>query len=452
MAGLGQESIVPIEEIQGKDRTLFGQDEFWWRRCVVTLIAIAWGGMLFLCTVENHSRVGRVGFTISAIILLAFGVWKKWFPVGHLRPFILPLSAVYITSLIACFCSLSPAYSFYTFFQHHLWYGIIFLAVGCWARTPRRQRSFLWGLVVAGILSSLAGIILFYFAEGLAEKGLIGKVSDYIHFTPVPGGGVKLRAQGLMQSVTRSALIYIFVLPAAFTLLVHSFRKKRFFSLTLCSLCMMLGGWYLLLTGARGAWVATGFSLSLTCLVIGLSGRVLTVGVLLVGTVCLVSSSPRDRILTFVYNINSPDVLLSKRITLWKQAEEPLLNHLWTGVGYGGNIFLTDEVHEMYPLQTGKTRQPDLHSLYFQTIAEVGILGLLSYGWLVLTLLYYGWRRNFKDGSLVFTPGLIFGLPVLMSILLVGTVYYLNEGLIAQITAACLGLIPAASQRPKDKF
>lgn len=417
----------------------------WWKRLLLPLIAVGWGGMALFCTMENHSRVGRVGFTVGALVLIIVSIWQRWISTQHLKKYLPPLIAIYVSLILSCLFSLSYNYSFDTFFKQHFWFGFIFLAVGCWAVTEKRQKAFLWGITIAGLYASIAGIILFYFASPLEHWGLIEKVSDYVYISRDEAGNQYFRARGLMLSYTRSALILVFALPATLILLIRSHEKNKSIQQLLLIGALCIGGWYLILTGARGAWVATMIATLSCTFFLRINWRAVLVGIMVCGAVFLASTTPRERLLTFINDLSNPEQLLSGRPSLWKLAQAPITDHRWTGVGYGGNIFLTDEVLEQYPLYSAGTKQPDLHSLYLQTLAEVGIFGFAAYFCFTAALFLLAGRQIWLHRKKHPPSGGIFALSVFLGMLTIGIVYNINEGMIAQLLAATLGLLPASA-------
>ncbi len=399
--------------------------------------------MMVLCTFENGSKVGRVIFTATALILGAISYAKGWLNRQAIKPLLPPLIAVFIGILIACTFSIDPGYSFKMFFEQHLWFGLLLLLVAGWADTPGRQRTLLRGYLLAAAVSAIAGVFLYYFAHDLDDMHWIKNWDDYVYRARDESGNYYFRAQGLLESYTRSAMVFVMAVPAAFAICLDAMRKRRFWEVALCVVVLLFSLWYLLLTKSRGPWLAVGTSTFLTF--IFLRGRLLylfaAMGVAL--ALLVVMPKERQRALTLIQHISNPDLLFSGRFELWKQGQQPISENLWTGIGHGGNIFLTDAGIERYELYSANDRQPDLHQIYMQTLAEVGIIGFAAYAWLVITLLVLGFRslkRHWNDPEL---PGGPVALASLISMLIFGLVFYYNEEHVAQLLYTMVGLLAA---------
>ena len=411
-------------------------------RLLSVVAGLAFAAMILLCTMEDHSRVGRVIATAVALLATGFGASRGWFSVRHLRPVLAPLAAVYTALILSCLFSISPAFSFDNFLEQHLWYGLIFLGVAAWASTPERQQFFLRGILAATLYSAATGIFFYYMAPRLAEAGLVDKVSDFYYTATNEQGEVYYRARGLFQSYTDSAIFMALALPAAVALVFQAARENRRAEMVVALSTAVLAAYYLLLTKSRGAWLGAFAGLLLICLLMRVTWWVYAAGAMVIALILACSPAERSRALTLIQDLTDPDLFLSGRLVLWEQAREPIEEHLWTGLGYGGNIFLTDEAAEKgYALASRDTVQPDLHHLYLQTLAEVGIIGLLAYLWFVGTLVFFGWRRIRAERGQPSFLGVYTTASALSALLVMGFVYFMNEDLVAHAMWAMAGLM-----------
>lgn len=407
----------------------------------MTIVALCLPLMLVLNTFENNSRVGRIIFSAIPLLLLGWEWWQGRLSLKALGPLRWGVAAVLGSSLLSCFFSIAPDYSLKEFSDSHLWFGLLFLAVGLWATTRLRQMIFLRGLMAAAGVSALLGVVMYYFAFKLAAMGLLAKPEDFVYVAHDATGNTYFRARGMLESYTRSSMVLVLGFPATVALLVFAFRERRYSEALLAALIVALTIWYMLLTKSRGGWVAAGLAGFLTFLLV--RGRwwlaLVPAGGLLAGLAAM--PAVRARASTFIQDLNNPDLLLSGRLDLWSQGVEPIQNHFITGVGYGADIFLTDEGIDRYELFSAGVRQPDLHSIYLQTLAEVGIVGLTAYAVLILMLIVMGvmvLRRDWHNQEL---PGVAVALASLAAILLSGVIYYYNEANVAHTVWTTMGLI-----------
>lgn len=410
------------------------------------LIGLSFGLMLILATMENHSRVGRILAAGAAMLLTAAGVAKGWIDWRHFKRYLAPVAAVLAALLLSCLFSISPAFSFDTFFRAHFWHLLLFTTVGIWTSQPERQCFFLRGLMAAGLFSALFGILLFFCAESFERAGLVEKASDFIYKAVDEEGQAYIRAKGLLLSYTRSAMFFILVLPASLVLGVQARRQGRRTEFIIAMATAILAVYYVLLTKSRGAWIGLALAALLVCFFLRVRWWVWGIGVLLIGFFIAVLPSERARARTLIDHITEPNLLLSGRLDLWEQARQPLLENFWTGVGYGGDIFLTEEAGEKgYGLVSADTRQPDLHQLYLQTFAEVGVIGCAAYAWLIGLLVCDGTRLMLRWPRRRVHIGGMAALSSLLAMLFMGLVYYMNEDLIALALWTTSGLIAGSS-------
>lgn len=407
---------------------------------------IALGLAVFVLTLPWASgvRVTRVVSLGVALLMAGFLIGRGRISVRHLLPWLPAVGAVLGAILISSVYSMDPAFSFKTLTRQHLWYFLTFLLVGAWATTPWRQFFLLRMLVISAGISAGAGIVLYIFAESWEADGLILRAHRYVYTAMDTEGNVYYRAQGTLMSYTRSAMLFMVTIPATMYLLARAVRRRAAAEVALAAAVALLSIVYLFLTKSRGAWVGAGLGGALALL---LAGARMKHAAIIIGAVLLlgIMAPPvRDRAATFVSHLSDPGLLLSGRLDLWSQGIRPIRENPWVGVGYGADIFLQEKVMEDYELFTDR-RQPDLHQLYLQTVAEVGILGSLAYGWFVFLLAIRGLRSLRAAGIPPDDePGLAVALPVFAAFMVVGTIYYFNEEEVAHTLFTTLGLVAAA--------
>lgn len=412
----------------------------------MSIIAACLAPMFILCTFEHNSRVGRVAFTAIA---LAMGVWslaKGWLTLRGLKPLLVALGAVAAALLLASATSIEPRYSFVTFFHQHLWFGLLMILSAAWATTPARQMAFLWGLAIAGVLSAVLGILMYHYAETLEHAGLIEQAKDFVYRSQDEAGQPYLRARGMLESYTRSAMVFVVALPAMLALVLAALRERRRGEAAVVVLGIAVSILYLMLTKSRGAWIACAISSGCTLVLLRARWWMGAAAAAAMVLALVLVPGVRSRAMTMIHDLRDPNLLFSGRIDLWRQGMRPISEHPWTGIGYGGDIFTTETGIARYELVTDR-RQPDLHSMYLQTLAESGIVGVVAYGGLLVVLIAYGatsLRDRRATGQM---PGAAVGASVLVAILISGAIYYNNEGPVAQLLWPTLGLMATGAAK-----
>lgn len=409
-------------------------------------VILAMGLAVFILTLPWASgvRIARVTSLSVAFLMAGILIIKSDLPLRHLLPWLPPIGAVLGAIVLSCAFSMDRAFSFKTLTRQHLWYFLTFLLAGAWAVTATRQLLLLRMLVLSAGISATAGILLYFFAESWEADGLIRRAHRYIYTAMDNEGNVYYRAQGTLMSYTRSAMFFMITVPATTYLLGRAARRRAFAELALSALVLLLSVVYLLLTKSRGAWVGAGLGGALALILAGARAGHAAAAIGLALMLGLLAPPVRDRAVTFVSHLSQPELLLSGRLDLWSQGIRPIRENLWTGVGYGADIFLQEKVMEDYELFTDR-RQPDLHQLYLQTLAEVGVVGSLAYGWFALFLAIRAVRGMRRSGIPPDSqPGLAVALPVFAAFMLLGIIYYFNEEEVAHTLFLTLGLVVAA--------
>ena len=410
------------------------------------LIALAIGVMLTLCTFENHSRIGRAiatGFTIAAISLC---IYLKRINAERLRGFGEAILLIFAAIIISCQDSIEKLYSFKSFlYYQHLWFGILFLCIAAWATTRARQYHVLIGFSIAGITSAILGLVVLFYGRRLVNAGIVEQLTDFVYKAQDSSGAPYYRAKGMLESYTKSASVFIMALPAMLALLMHEARRRKLATSAIIIVAMMVSTWFLLMTKSRGAWIGAGVACTGTLLLLRGRWWIPVVAIALVASAGIASPSVRQRASSFVSDATRPDLLLSGRFSLWQQGLETIRENPFTGIGYGGNIFLSDAGLEQYELRSAGFRQPDLHQVYLQALAETGIIGFTAYVLFLVVLVRCGWgaiRAQWKQGI---PPGLAVAFPALIGMLIFGFVSNFNARHVAHMLATMIALIPASA-------
>jgi hypothetical protein len=421
----------------------------WFSRHAVPTAALALGLLLTLNTSVDFTRLGRIVCTALVLVIGLGGLAMGWLRIA--RPALVhwALLAVYTTILIACIFSIDREYSFKAFTRQHLWFLALVPAVAALAGYRIVRHAALGGLTAACLVSASAGLWLYGNAEALEAAGRIRNAGTYVWQAQDDQGRPYKRARGLLKSYTRSAFIYIIALPAVLVLAMEAARHRCWWLVGLAVLAALISLLYMLATKSRGAWLGTGIALLVTYLMRGGRWWHPVVAIMAVIVVVLALPQERARAATMVRHLTNPDLLLSRRIELWSQGLTPIRENLFTGVGYGGNIMLTDAAAARgYNLVTDRT-QPDLHQFYLQTLLEHGIPGLVAYLFLIGVLLTVGFQ-SIRHRPREETAAACAAFGALCGLLFAGLAYYFNEQYLAHLFWPVMGLLIAGDRSRAD--
>jgi O-antigen ligase len=386
---------------------------------------------------ENNSALARRVGVGLALLGTVVALMRGWIDRSRVAWLLWPAGVMVAGWVVAVVASLDPAYSWKVFHRQHLVFLGLLVAAAAWARGAARQLFLVRAMALSLAVASALGIVFFHFAPALQSRGVIAAASDFVYTTVDGSGLASHRARGMLESYTRSSMATLFGLQAALVVVVLAARGGRRVELVAGLVAALLCAWFLLLTKARASWLGMG----VLVLALGLLLRVrwwwIALTALLPMALVVATPRTRERALTLIEHASDPDLLLSNRLTLWRQGIDPIAAHPWTGLGLGGDIFLRPAVLPYFELYTDR-RQPDLHNLYFQTLAEVGIVGLVGYAvfWctVVMAIVVSVRRRGAPEES----PALLYAAPLVATFALLGVVYYFNEeqvGCLAWMTA-----------------
>jgi hypothetical protein len=400
--------------------------------------------MLAHAPFRNGTRVGIV--SSAAVALLSIGaLWwhRRLSPPSGFPLLLAAVAGVLFTLAISCVWSIAPDYSWDSFTKEHLWFLLLTAAVALWGTTVGRQRWILCGLALAGILSAIPGISLYYAAPSLQRSGWIESAGDYLWEAQDASGVPYRRAKGMLESYTRSAIVFVFAIPAMIALLPAAYASRHRWILTaLLVIGLGLSLFYMLLTKSRGPLLACAIATGVLLLLMRIRWWILAAPIAALALLLAALPAERARLATLYQHLHQPNLLLSGRLELWSEGltiirENPLL-----GVGYGGNILLQPAALDRgYGLHSDRA-QPDLHQVYLQTLAEVGIIGFLAYLLLVVVLLSLAvrilWSTPVREA-----PGTAVAFSVAVGMLAFGFVYAFNERHIALMLWTTAGLLAA---------
>jgi O-antigen ligase len=297
--------------------------------------------------------------------------------------------------------------------------------------------------LAAGLLSSLPGILFYHRGPQLEEAGLIRRAADYIYTSYDEQGNAYQRARGMLRSYTRSGLIAATSLPFIGVLAFLALKRRRWMWAAFHVLVGIICLYMLLLTKSRGAWLVGGAAVILAYLF--LRGRwwhvALALAIGFLGLLAL--PTERARAMTLLQHARTPDLLLSGRLTLWQHGVDPIKSSPWVGIGYGQNIFQTQAAKDRGFILESDKIQPDLHQLYLQTLAEVGVLGLLVYTGFIAVLLLAGLTAIRRRADAEDAPATAAAFAAVICLLIVGIVYTYNEERVGHFIWAAAGLLVA---------
>jgi putative inorganic carbon (hco3(-)) transporter len=245
----------------------------------------------------------------------------------------------------------------------------LFYSLVNWATSLRRIKQFVAGLVLAGAaLAFLApfsvtwyiGNKLPFIPEGIYERFIV-LVSDSIH--PNVMGG-----------------LLAILIPISLGLLVFHWRGLGRFELVTVSLVLMVTAFVLFLTKSRGAWMGVFAAVLLIVLLLYMKSwkKLFTITLISIVGLYFVASP------SFIDSFLRSDVIggVDGRVEIFSRSILMIKDFPFTGIGMGAFANIVDTFYPFFLFSPGQIVHA--HNLFLQVALDLGILGLIA--WLAVFL------------------------------------------------------------------
>jgi len=212
----------------------------------------------------------------------------------------------------------------------------------------------------------------------------------------------------------------------------------------------------LVLSGSRGGIIGFVFELGILALLARSrrtawkSTRVIAVGVVALVALAMVAWVGANTAIAKFSALKSPEVTLSRRISMSRGAAHIFLDHPIIGCGIGTMV----DVFPRYETAYDGKLVDHVHNDYLETLAETGILGGLC-GAIFLWLLYREARRNFETEQGHFSRALHAGAIAAVSGMLLHSLVDFNLQIPANamlfLLQSCLAISPPVNSNSQAK-
>ncbi len=284
----------------------------------------------------------------------------------------LPFLVLFLFLLGATVSSVVPARSLKNFV---LWCfgGLVFVLAFVMA-SRGADESVVWPFLAGTALSSLVGIYQHFSGWQPPRSWLDEKFEEEI-----------VRVVGTFQNPNYFAEMLGLALPLTLALLI---RQKNLRDRAVLLVFAFVQGVALVFTWSRGSWL--GFIASFGIMAIMFDKRLLILG--LAVAVAGAALAPPVLVQRLLSSFTVNDSSNSYRVSIWRGSIAILRKYLFRGVGLGAEAF-----SEMYPehmiIQTPALHS---HSVYFQMLIELGLLGFLALLWFLGANVWYSLWTAFR--------------------------------------------------------
>ncbi len=330
-----------------------------------------WGGLLFFSVLlffRPQDHLPTLGYLHLSEVAALIGLGALSFNrLGRGQGFMKTtpeVMGIFALGLVIAFTtpfSIWPGGAFSMFFDIYLKVALIFALFINTVTSPRRIDRICWVIMIASAVLGLMAI------------------NDYLHGANlVEGSRVRGAVGGIFANPNDLALNMVAFLPLA---LVVALRRGPALGRLVAVVIALLMLTTIVLTKSRSGFVGLGAMLA-TFVAMSLSSRSLKPGLVLVGLAGMLALTPllpasfRDRMTSIVEPDQDETGSREARKRLMEDAVRTFLERPLTGVGAGQfQNYVTPERAEKWRVT---------HNVILQVAADLGIFGLLLFGWLVI--------------------------------------------------------------------
>ncbi len=320
---------------------IFAVPHVYWKNTYGLLLAVALGGLCLMSAKRFGYATDLTHIPLPFFLFffaLVVGVLVSYDPGDSLR-----VLSFFVTSFVLCF------------------------TVNAVVTHRDRLRAFLRVVYFALLCIGFTGIV-----QRVLGVKANASLTDLTLNANMPG-----RVFGTLGNPNNFAEFLTVFLPFGFAFALCT-RNRRLRLLALAGLAIPLAA--IVLTYSRSGWIA----LAAATVVYLLLANYRHLATLLIGGVCALPLLPATVLARILTIGNLQDSSSSYRLDIWTGVLRMLKNHWFTGVGLGPGGF--SKVYPPYAVGTSAVAAHS-HNQFLEMMAECGILGLLTYLWLIFDLI-----------------------------------------------------------------
>lgn len=334
---------------------------------------------------------------VSAALLFCAAVWGAKVIYGGQRkwlrtPLDLPIWSFVIISGISVWVSPNRFVSFYNYAYLMTHYLIAFYLIIHHVRSYEQIKRLLMALFLSAALTSFYGF--YQYIHGV-------DISQYRWVDGEQFPGLRVRVFSTMENpnIYAGYLVTVIALAGGMMLTVAKRKAKLWYAGLLCVLSTCLA-----LTYARGGWVS--FMAVLVALALFRNKRLLWLLVIAPLIAVWVNPMLLERLASIVNPVDSSSAL---RLALWESSVAMLREHPLIGIGWGA-YWMVYPSYDFF-INNSETTIYHAHNMFLHIGAELGLLGLGAFIWLLAAILQIT-LSLYRKCSSYHTCGITLGLLV----------------------------------------
>lgn len=279
-------------------------------------------------------------------------------------PIIAPLLAFALVQIISTATSVSPFLSAQNLIVSLVSMALYFVIINT-IKTKEELDKAIKIFIVTAFFMSCYGILQ-YFTLGTTSKAWVD-----VELNP----DLRTRVIGTFGNPNVFAEYLEHILPASIALI---FVYKKWMNKAIAALLAMVMFVCLLLTSSRGAWLGFAAAMSLFTIL----KLFKYIPLFLTGGILSIPLAPKVIIQRISTIGNIKDSSNEYRTYIWEGTIKMIRDFWVTGVGYGYWAFK----NTFYEYSIKGTKTWHSHNMYLEIMAEMGIFGLLTFAWFVISL------------------------------------------------------------------
>ncbi len=359
-------------------------------------------GTLFLLPLDPY--IFYITLVPAALLWLGH-LWK----VGELtckRPPLWQIPAVFLVcAFLSAFVSRDTTFSLMNWGFQPFMYAVIYLLIQSALTTTREKEKALYAFLAGAVCVAAYGFFQYANAAEMAADAAAQSWIDPERF-PL----LKRRMYSTLENpnLLGAYLVMIISLLSAFLLTEKGRARKISFAVILLVLLLCLA-----LTYSRGAW------LSLAAIVLGLTLFYdKRFGFLFLLIPIVLAFYHGQMVERFLSLFSGEDTSVGLRFALWESTEAMIEEHPLLGIGWG-TYFLAYPEYNFF-IQDEHVLIFHAHNMYLNMLAEVGILGGLSFLLALFAQGYISWKI-YRQGRNPFATAMgLGGLLMVMAMAMIG--------------------------------
>jgi putative inorganic carbon (hco3(-)) transporter len=318
---------------------------------------------------------------ITAVFMSAYYTWKYDMHIWRYMPLFWPAAAFSVTAFLSLAGSPKAVYGVAFYFFTVVQYFLIYNMIVTFIRGERERRILLYCFLAGAVCVAVYGLYQYTAMQGLHD-------ADWVDTDAFPLLQRRMYSTLYNPNLLSAYLLMVMGITASLTLWTrHNVHRIIYGAL------FVLFTFCLILTYSRGGWVSV-FAL---VFFFGLvwDKRIWLLFLIVPLVLAFYHGGVVNRLLSIFSNCE--DTSVTMRLDMWESTFYMICDHPILGVGWGAYKYVYPLYNEL--IQEAGITIYHAHNMYFNIMAETGIVGFFFYMWFFFGTAWYGLRVLKENGD-----------------------------------------------------